>query len=187
MKRDCNLLVNIATLISIPILFLLVIIPTLIASNLEPQLNLQDYKENDYVLGIEQYRLGGLEVSVAKKASHEATFNFQENQLSLNFTFPKENKHYVLSNSLIISNPTTDTITIIMSPTMESFPSNTEFAVTMDSVTNYVIIDALRNVYPAQISVDPGNTVILGFRVDSLDVINYFFNFGYTLSVKTKE
>lgn len=187
MNRLKEIIFTVSIFFMVPILLIVLIVPTLIVSNLSPIVRTEDYavtRKNKTVLGTQSNLINDVEVRFNEeilKTSPEYKIN--SNDIRVSFVHLAEQKHTIFTDSIFLKNRSDEEKLVYFIPHFDQIPMDMEIAITVGNVSN-VIIDSNGNYWPQEIYLAPGEEILLGFRIDGRYEIHSDIDIEIEISVE---
>jgi hypothetical protein len=174
----------------IPVVIVTIFTSIMMTTSLTPKLGVieddqmqpaEDVEDAD-VLGAQRYYINEVGIEVSQDVINIVTYDKSNKDLEIYMSLPKRVKHSVRENSLKFINESSKWRTISITPSIEEIPTGIEIAVTEGNVS-HVLVDSKRNIYPAELNLAPNEKIILGFRIDAVQSLNYDFDMIYEVGI----
>ncbi|HOU75798.1 MAG TPA: hypothetical protein PK957_01585 [Candidatus Dojkabacteria bacterium] len=187
MNRLGEIILTVSIFFMVPILLVVLVVPTLIVSNLSPTVRTDDYavvRKNKTVLGTQSSLVKDVEVRFNDELLKTSpAYRINTDNIRISFIHLAEQKHTVLNDSIFLKNRSDENKTVYFIPRFDQIPSDVEIALTVGNISN-VIIDSNGNYWPQEIHLVPGEELLLGFRIDGRYEIHSDIEIDIEISVE---
>lgn len=180
-KKELNILTSFISILSIPFLLALIIIPTSITYKLTPSLQKSEKLDNS-VLGVKQYKLNDVQISLSDEVSDKVFYNNSQKTLDINLKTKVNNSTVIFKNALIFENSNNTWKRVDIIPKLSEISKECKYILSINDI-QYELVDSENIPVPVSLQLSPNEQISVDIIFDSDIQINYEINALYEITV----